>query len=429
MRAALVVMALFGVALAGCLESDPLDVESNPDPSESDNPSDNVTINETVNLTVKPRAPALLGKAPFENQAVECPCPPQRIDLDEAAATDGWLDIRVTWDGTKVADMNATLQGPDGSQWFGDRGFDATRIKVPQAKAGSYLLELGGTGNATVQAFLDSVSGPKSADGRLLPNIVVLVPEQVAFGDCDSVERNEQGAKRCLRLGNAIGNTGDGPVEVFLNYDQAALALGSKLSNGVQGQFIQRIRDVDGVVTDTVVGHADFHEATSHLHWHYDGFADFKLYQVDPVTGLRGTEAATGHKTGFCFLDWDPMQEQETSNEAGGRAAQDCLVPGLNAATSFGSSNQLDAADGWSMGISAGWFDFYWSRLTDQYVEASDVTDGLYELVSVADPEDWLEEVNEEDNAASVLIRINGDQVKVVERRGWYDLPEDTNNL
>jgi hypothetical protein len=64
----------------------------------------------------------------------------------------------------------------------------------------------------------------------------------------------------------------------------------------------------------------------------------------------------------------------------------------------------------------------------DQYVEASDVGDGLYELISIADPDDWLLELDETDNVASALIRIDGEQVRVLEERGWYRLPPGTAN-
>jgi hypothetical protein len=239
-----------------------------------------------------------------------------------------------------------------------------------------------------------------------------MVPSQIGFGACDEVERVEQGAQRCLRLGNAIGNTGDGPLEVHLGWADAALALAGEAAGPlVDGIFFQRLHAWDGGAEDRPVGASDFHPA--HAHWHYDGFAEFLLHEVDPDTGLRGAAAAAGKKSGFCFLDWGPMAENEATREAGGRAAQDCLIP---------------MQEGWSMGISTGWFDFYWRELTDQYVEASDVGDGLYELISIADPDDWLLELDETDNVASALIRIDGEQVRVLEERGWYRLPPGTAN-
>lgn len=342
---------------------------------------------------------------------LSCPCEPLVMELAEPLARDGWLDVRVGWDGTQTAGTAATLTGPS-QQYKGKRGFDATRVKANAASAGIYSLALDGAGRFTVTVFTRSASAPKTAGAQRLPNIVVMVPSQIGFGACDEVEQVEQGARRCLRLGNAIGNTGDGPLEVHLGWADAALALAGEAAGPVvDGVFFQRLHGWDGSSEDRPVGASDFHP--SHAHWHYDGFAEFHLFAVNPATGLRGKAAALGKKSGFCFLDWGPMAENEATREAGGRAAQDCLIP---------------AEAGWSMGISTGWFDFYWRELTDQYVEASAVGDGVYELVSVADPDDWLLELDETDNKASALIEIEGDHVRVIEERGWYRVPPGTPN-
>jgi hypothetical protein len=366
-------------------------------------------IDDALGLRAAP-APGTLSTTPWTVE-LECPCEPLAMELAQPLDARSWLDVRVHWDGTQSAGAVPTLSGP-AQQYGGKRGFDATRIKVDAAPAGRYTLALDGSGRFTVTAFTRSADQPKTTGDRRLPNIVVMVPIQIGFDDCDEVERVEQGAQRCLRLGNAIGNNGDGPLEVHLGWVDAALALAGEAAGPVvDGLFFQRLHGWDSPPTDRPVGTSDFHP--SHAHWHYDGFAEFSLFEVDPATGLRGRQVAAGKKSGFCFLDWGPMAEGEARREDGGRAAQDCLIP---------------AAQGWSMGISTGWFDFYWSDLTDQYVEASNVGDGLFELVSRADPDDWLLEVDETDNVASALISIQGDTVKVLEGRGWYRIPPGTAN-
>lgn len=340
------------------------------------------------------------------------PCPRYAVTLPEDVRHDGWLDVRLHWNGTRTAGIGLAVETPNGTLLGADRGFDSFRVKVPAAAAGEYELLLAGAGDYRLEIFTRSASMPKADSAERLPNIVTMVPVQVAFGRCDSVERTEQGAQRCLRLGNAIGNTGDGPIEVHLEWLEAAQALAGEAASATTGVFRQRIYDWSGASTDRDVGSSDFHQA--HGHWHYDGFARFHLYAVDLETGLRGAAAAAGHKSGFCFLDWGEMEEEETTRQSGGRAAQECLVP---------------STTGWSMGISAGFFDFYWSQLTDQYVEASNVKDGWYELVSVADHDDWLVELDEADNAASVLIHIQGDKVSIHEERGWYHIPAGTSQL
>lgn len=440
MHRLLVAAWLLATALAGCVSgSETLDAQgtgaaedpeaarpaatssdaSGPPPGSPDGPAGAASPDPASPTRDGSGAPAVpvhavpvgwIGAAPGAFGGACAPCPGYELVLDEPAG-DGWLDVRIAWDGTRTAGVAGWLELPNGTRVEPQRGFDAVRWKVPGAEAGVHRLHLAGDGGFTGRAALYAVSEPKGPGALRLPNIVAMVPEQVAFGSCDTVERYEQGAQRCLRLGNAIGNVGDGPVEVHLSYDEAALALAGEAAP-LDGNFSQRLYEWTGGKLDRPVGASDFHAA--HAHWHYDGFARFLLHPVDPESGLRAEAAATGHKAGFCFLDWGRMQEEEAEEEAGGRAEQDCLLPG---------------SEGWSMGISAGHFDFYWSGLTDQYLEASGVGDGLFELVAVADFDDWLVESDESDNRASVLLRIEGDDVQVLERRGWYEIPEGTSNL
>lgn len=343
--------------------------------------------------------------------AIDDPCDPACADIafTLAAATDddGWLEVRIHWDGTQTPGLAPTLTLPDGTEVAGARGFDASRIQLFEAPAGDYHLAIDGTGAITGYVRTYDLDEPRQDGADKLPNVVTLAPVEVGFSGCMIEERLEQGAERCLRLGNAIGNTGDGPLQVYLTYDEAALALAtSELGLGM-GQFVQRIDQRPSGSRDVVVGAADFHEV--HGHWHYDGFADFRLYEVDEATGLRGAEAGTGHKSGFCFLDIGQMQEPDVRPVGGGNAEADCLVPWF---------------EGWSMGVSVGYYDYYWTSLADQYIEASGVGSGLFELVSVADPDGWLLETDEQDNAASLLLRIDGNQVTVLEERAWYVNPD-----
>ncbi len=321
-------------------------------------------------------------------------------------ATQPWTEILVSWDGTRSTGFDAHVTGPGQSNWTLQRGFDAARIVLADAQPGDYRLLVEGTGDVFIRI---QALNPASGEA-MLPNIVTMIPAQIAFGNCHSVERDEQGAKRCLRLGNGVGNAGRGPLEVAMSHADGAFTIASEVVDVATGRFVQHIYNADGSYEQRPVGPADFH--LSHRHFHYDGFARFELF---PVTdGLRGEVAAAGQKSGFCFLDWGRMQEPEVEGGSGQSADQACSLPNEK---------------GWSMGVSAGWFDFYWADLADQYIEASGVADGLYELVSTADPDDHLLELDEADNAASVLIRILDGEVEVLEERGFYRLPSDTANL
>ena len=45
-------------------------------------------------------------------------------------------------------------------------------------------------------------------------------------------------------------------------------------------------------------------------------------------------------------------------------------------------------------GLQPGWFDLYWSDLSHQFIEISGVSDGVYELESVANVEGRIEEAS-----------------------------------
>ncbi|HJQ93142.1 MAG TPA: lysyl oxidase family protein, partial [Candidatus Thermoplasmatota archaeon] len=105
-------------------------------------------------------------------------------------------------------------------------------------------------------------------------------------------------------------------------------------------------------------------------------------------------------------LDWDRMVKNVTEPAVQERAETDCLVPGLTGS--------------WTNGISRGWYDFYVSGLTDQYVDIEGLPDGVYELVASADPLGTLDELDETDNQSSLLIQISGDEVDVLEERGHF---------
>lgn len=334
---------------------------------------------------------------------LSCPCEPLAftVSADEAGSHDAaFLEVLVGWNGTRTADVVVELTGA-GTAPVLQRGFDARRILEWQPITGVRTLTLVGEGDVQVTARLRQVG--QETPPRLLPDLVTLVPNDVAMGSCDPWEQAEQGAQTCLRLGNGVGNVGDGPVEVRLDYASAAQALAP-----LDGRFVQRVYNSDGAVTDRVVGPAQFH--ATHSHWHYAGLAHFSLHKVDEA-GLRGAEVTTHHKQGFCFVDWGEMQENDTAPADSRHAEQNCIVP---------------FTDGWSMGISPGFYDYYGSGLTDQYVDVAGVPDGLYELVSVADGGQTLEESDETNNAASVLVRLSGGMVDVLEERGyWYPREHD----
>ncbi|MGB1207439.1 MAG: lysyl oxidase family protein [Chitinophagales bacterium] len=104
-----------------------------------------------------------------------------------------------------------------------------------------------------------------------------------------------------------------------------------------------------------------------HNHWHYEGYAEYALYD------LAGNRIPIGFKNGFCVMDL-------------------YCPPGLTA--KFNCSNQ---------GITAGCADYYDAGLNCQWIDLTDVAEGLYTFV----------------------VRVNWDQSP--DALGRYELTYDNN--
>ena len=428
----LVLLAVLGVLLAGCTSTPPPEEtttssftsdEGAADGTGTEPASDEAAAETSGSAPTE--APAPTGDAPPALPTAEIPHHVDRLSLEPGGKAEfrfscpgacpdlrfffgkgegALLELRMTWNGTRTRGVGMELVTPEGVVLPGERGFDAARVLVSDPAEGDYVLRASGVADVTlrVRAWEKGASRGEGAD--LLPNLVTLVPADVGVADCDPWERVEQEAATCLRLGNAIGNAGDGPLEVALAPDQGlATPLGG-------GKFVQRIFQAKGAPREASVGAAAFHP--THAHFHYDGIARFSLHAVDPSTGLRGAEVAAHHKAGFCLIDVGKMEEPDAQGERDPPSILDmgCVVP--------------TAQDGWVMGVSRGYYDLYDAGLTDQYVEISGVEDGTYELVSVCNWAGSLLELDAGNNVASVLLRLEGDQATVLEERGFYRVPE-----
>ena len=123
------------------------------------------------------------------------------------------------------------------------------------------------------------------------------------------------------------------------------------------------------------VGNPLFQYASCHNHYHFRGFADYRLINS------AQKEIAAGLKVGFCLLDsrrWDPT--------APGAARYDCN----------------------DQGIQAGWADVYGSSLPCQWIDITSLPAGTYTLEVEVDPDNRLEESNDTNNTTRVFVVVDG---------------------
>lgn len=408
-----IALVLLAVPLAGCIGSNPAsqpaDTASVPEAAphiETDRGS--VTGTDALVITGQ-RLQAESGEQACG--ASNC----ERIDLSLDLPSDYWetreggLEVSVRQE-DPGARYEARLVGPDGavterSRWASYAG----TLLFDEPGSNNYTVEvvaLSGSGTYEVAIQLEAGPEPEGPTRDVLPNLVTLPPldleierpygpvdAPVAKG-CTPHEAAEEGARRCLRFTNTVANLGEGALEVRLTFEEGAKAVADS------GRFVQRIDQSDGTHREEPVAGAQFH--ATHSHWHYEDFAGFELYRYEPDTGQRGELVRDQSESGFCFFDMGlPELDHNGTTPPVYRDEANCFT---------------QPEEDWVTGLSPGWYDMYWSSLDDQYIDISDLDDGVYELVTTADAQGSLIQTTRADDEAGAVFRLDGDDVEVLER-------------
>jgi hypothetical protein len=257
---------------------------------------------------------------------------------------------------------------------------------APSAASGVAGPTSTGTGTPTPTGTPSQTPAPTTTtpDDRLLPDLVAL-PAGKAY-----VQRRSDG--RRLRFESALGNVGDGPIEVRPNNARPCPA-GQHNST----QIIYRDANSNArynLRKDTSfvrhrAGCMVFHPA--HDHWHFKASARYTL--LKPAKERRVVVSAR-RKVSFCLRDSDRLPRRYGT---------------WDHRESYGRCSQRSP-----QGISVGWKDGYQNFLAGQALRlARRLTPGLYCLETVVDPIDQLAESDDTNNSSVRALRINGDRVKV----------------
>lgn len=211
------------------------------------------------------------------------------------------------------------------------------------------------------------------AGSGLLPDLQTVVPLHLNL-----VNEHQ---RELLRFSNGIANTGQGPLQLRPE------------TSGPTTLGIQQILDASGnVVQESLASVYEFHEA--HNHWHLGSVARFEIRTASPSGKIFGGNSI---KTTFCLIDW--YQLERGNNGVSGATYFDC-VAGLQ-------------------GISPGWVDQYHQATDGQSLDLTGAPEGLYYLVSIANPDGNYAESNSKNNTAWVGFRLSRDskgnaKIKVV---------------
>jgi hypothetical protein len=312
------------------------------------------------------------------------------VNLDESAGTATMVLSRTSGRvGTVSVDYTTivgTADGNDFSQTSGTATFadgqSEVSISIPivddslEEDLESFRFEISNaTGGATIGSDLFgtvTIADNDNTVGDYLPD---LIPIASTLTERLSIDTSEQPGRDLLRFSTEVANAGDGPLEIW-----------GGSTTGDSQQVFQRIYQEDGGSRDTLAGEFVYHPGHGHIH--FEAFATYDLQLLD----ANGTIIASGGKTSFCLINIrQPLPD--VSDAAGvvhGRGGTSC---------------------GQIQGISAGYSDVYSASLDDQWIDITDVADGTYELRIVADPDDNILEMNENNNEASVTVTIQNGQV------------------
>lgn len=205
----------------------------------------------------------------------------------------------------------------------------------------------------------------------------------IAPVSCAADETVEDQVIRCLRFSAGPTNAGPGPFHLILQSG---------------GQVMQRVYRSDGSFFEREAGEHEFH--TTHGHTHYKDVLTYRLFKVTDRKNGKIEPAGRGVKSGFCPAD---------QNFANWRA--------FNQAPAYSTPGNCSS----SMALSTGWGDVYRWQRPGQYVDFADNPDGLYVVRATADVNGWVQEASKRDNHGYALIRVEGDDVEILERgRGLH---------
>jgi hypothetical protein len=193
------------------------------------------------------------------------------------------------------------------------------------------------------------------------------------------------GTRRVLAFQSAVANVGRGPIWIE----------GRRAPKRATMMAWQLVRRSDSSVHRLPsAGYLRYDVSPTHSHWH---FHPFERYELRKPGGLRAL--ARDHKQGFCFGDRHAAKRTAKPHFHAG----DCglLKPHLFSVRE---------------GTSIDFVDIYPAEFHGQWIDVSGIRDGHYVLVHEVNPEFALRERSYTNNAASVLIDLRGDDVRVLKR-------------
>jgi hypothetical protein len=183
-----------------------------------------------------------------------------------------------------------------------------------------------------------------------------------------------------LRAGNVIDSVGEGPVELR----------GERIGPRFMAARQRIYRRGGGRLVVDTGARLQFKFAHQHRYWwKFHNAARFELWRVDSA-GRRSRRVRTGPKVSYCLRDLTHTRPLLH------RSPRRRVYPAC-------STNRR--AQRVTLGTSIGWADIYPPAYPEQWIDVTGLH-GCFAYVHIADPENGIHELHEDNNEAQVIVRL-----------------------
>jgi hypothetical protein len=226
-------------------------------------------------------------------------------------------------------------------------------------------------------AMMVCAGSEHAAAQQLLPDLIAWANSSTnqsrCFMYCGEIETERIKNKVLYEFHGALPNAGVGPLEIREVTHP----------NNTQDVY-QRIYDMNGDVTERLVGSFPNAASIPPRHLFLPGIAQYNLRPVLPGDGV-GPVVAQMNKTSMAVVD------STTYNS---------MLDGYDPIPGYASVSAP------ILGISIGWADVYPSYLPGQWIDVTGLPDGQYWLEVIADPFDQILEHNETNNTTRIKVNL-----------------------
>jgi len=231
------------------------------------------------------------------------------------------------------------------------------------------------------------------------------------------IDQTNQAGRTLLRFGTQVNNQGLGPCSLISGRPGVdSIPTGAPITSWVNADGSQNVLQAVYAWNDSTArfqlsfyragGRFTYH--AGHGHFHYDGYAYYKLRQnvagqPGPyVTRADGT-GVVGEKVGFCLLDF-VNGSWNTLSPPDGPGGLNTALPHYNAA------GQPSNGCGLLQGVTVGHADGYSNSLDGQWIDVTGVPNGQYFVEIQLDGENAVTESNENNNTRTFAYTLNVNQ-------------------